>query len=75
MASADSLCPWRVSSPPPILKDTYGVRRLPYPWRVSSPPPFLKDTYAVRLKDTYGIRRLPVTVACIVPATILEGYL
>ena len=29
MASADSLCPWRVSSPPPILKDTYGVRRLP----------------------------------------------
>ena len=67
MASAGSLCPWRVSSPPPILKDTYGVRRLPYPWRVSSPPPFLKDTY--------GVRRLPVTVACVLPATNLEGYL
>ena len=45
MASADSLCPWRVSFPPPILKDTYGVRRL------------------------------PVTVACVLPATNLEGYL
>ena len=29
MASADSLCPWHVSFPPPVLKDTYGVRRLP----------------------------------------------
>ena len=44
MASADSLRPWRVFFLPPILKDTYGVRRL------------------------------PVSVACVVPATNLEGY-